>query len=213
MSQKNESKWWFEKLLNCKHEDDCGEMGFNFMFHGLHVCRYTFYEIHGFRGDRRRISSRSKKFEAMINAGYSHAPNKSHSGPVSLKGDVARHWIWRHIKFQGLPNPNATGVSGTVCLQHNDVNERYQLYVKDMTADGKKAFNKAYVLTYNSFRRARNKQWELGWVSEQQKHFELKNWEIADRSGMRVCRTCSECFENLVKAKTVDARVAERNEL
>ena len=93
MSQKNESKWWFEKLLNCKHEDGCGKMGFDFTFHGLHVCRYTFYQIHGFRGDRRRTSSRSKEFEAMINAGYSHAPIKSHSGPVSLKGDVAQHWI------------------------------------------------------------------------------------------------------------------------
>ena len=51
-----------------------------------------------------------------------------------------------------------------VYLEHNDVNERYQLYVKDMTADGKKALNKAHVLTYNSFRKAWHKQWELGWV-------------------------------------------------
>ena len=207
MRQKDEKHWWFNKLLACKQENLSGKMSLCFKYHGILICRFAFYEIHGFRGDRKRVSSRSKAFEQMIcTAGYTHVPDDIRSKPQAVKSSVASRWIWRHIKVNGLPKPNATGTSGTVVLTQKDVSERYQMYVSDLTCDGTRSLDTVYGLKVDAFRKLWNKEWNLGWTDEYQHHFDLKTWRLADRSGMRVCRICSTCFEQLVKAKSTDER-------
>ena len=214
MKQKEEKHWWFAQLLGCKSEDCSGKMQFDFRFSGIKICRFAFYEIHGFRGARTRVSSRSKAFETMIiKAGYVHVPDAICSKPVAMKQSIAERWIWRHIKINGMPKPNAVGISGSIYLTHRDVTEIHELYVSDLTKDNNESLEKAYALTYDPFLKLWKKEYAKGWSDEQQHHFNIKTWKIEDRNAMRICRICSDCFEQLVKAKSFHDRELVRQKI
>ena len=214
MTQKEEKHWWFAKLLRCKVMDDNSRITFEFKFNGTHMCRFAFYELHGFRGARGKRSSRSRHFEQLIRENQTHVPDRimQHS-KNSLKQAVTHRWIWRHIKLMGQPKPNSDGPSGTMYLMHKDLTERHALYTKDLTCDGKKSKGAVYWLGYDAFRIIWLSDWKNGWVDEGQHHFKLKINTIADRAGMRICRYCSQFFERLVKAKTVADRQLVRAQI
>ena len=70
LSQREESAWWFKILKACV-VCVAARKGFIFRFLTVEVCRFAFYEVHGFRGPPRQ-SLRAKRFEALLMNPYNN---------------------------------------------------------------------------------------------------------------------------------------------
>ena len=140
LSQREESAWWFKILKACVVRV-ASRKGFMFRFLTVEVCRFAFYEVHGFRGPPRQ-SSRAKRFEALLldpcNDLQVPPPAGSNMNQTrSVKNGVALQWIWRYVKVFGSPKPNSSGPSGKMYVWKRKITDLHEMYTESITGEGR----------------------------------------------------------------------------
>ena len=98
----------------------------------------------------------------------------------------------------------STGVEGRVTIAKRNMIDRWNIYVADMTDDGKKSKAQCGYLGIGRF----NQIWKVDvriWVNEQGDVFNVEERDERTR-GFQRCDTCEKYHENIRESKSRDER-------